>query len=179
MGWKTLKEQFGIKHSVQVTKEGICIGSSYAHDLAVVNTKTGQVQENCACFHFLPDNYPALLNTSTQEILRLVQAVDTFSTSISVYTYEGGEIIEKLCETPGWPNVTHDGCMMYNNTFSTDKAQVVSWAKENAAAAIEHKRRCIADAETELSKLMVLLANCEADSAKLEMDYPDVTSSAI
>ena len=52
--------------------------------------------------------------------------------SLPVYTYEGGEIIEHKCEAYGWPNLTDDGQVMYNNKFSSDRNEVVRWAKENA-----------------------------------------------
>jgi len=29
----------------------------------------------------------------------------------------------------GWPNVTHDGDLMYANTYSTDKGKVIEWCE--------------------------------------------------
>jgi hypothetical protein len=76
---------------------------------------------------------------------RLVSSPDTFEKSIRVYTYEGAEILEKFCETPGWPNVTHDGEMMYDNTFSTDRDTVVEWAINNARAGVTVLTRQVQD----------------------------------
>jgi len=36
MGWKNVKEHYRIGHSVQVTEQGVCIGSPYVHNLIVV-----------------------------------------------------------------------------------------------------------------------------------------------
>ena len=37
MGWKNVKDHYRIKHIVQVTEKGICIGSPYCRDLLVLN----------------------------------------------------------------------------------------------------------------------------------------------
>lgn len=98
------------------------------------------------------------MEAGPETLRQLVQSPDSFAAAVTVYTYCGGDIIEKQCETSGWPNVTHDGEMMYENTFSTDKDQVVVWAKENA--------------EKELAERQDHLASREANRAKLEADYP-------
>lgn len=173
MGWKAFKEKFNIKHQVVVDDEkGICIGSGYVHDLAVVNTTSGVVTENRTFNGFLRENYPTLLEASAQEVLELLAAPDSFEKSITVYTYDGGNIIEKLCEEPDWPNVTHDGRMMYENTFSTDKEKVIKWAKKNVEAGIKYSADCIAETERELDRLKKRLAQYEADKLKLDTDYP-------
>src|SRR5512141_1553082 len=98
MGWKSLKERFGITHHVQVNGNLIFIGSGYVHDLAAIDSLTGRVAGNSTFKSFLPENYPNLLAASSEEIKSLLKAPDTFSQSITVYTYDGGKIIEKLCE---------------------------------------------------------------------------------
>jgi hypothetical protein len=177
MGWKNLKEKFGIEHHVQVTEKGICIGSGYVSDLATIDPLTGRVSENETFRNFLRRTYPAILDAAPDEIVRLIAAPDTFSSSIPVYTYDDGEILEKKCEALGWPNTTHDGCMMYDNTFSADKAVVVGWAKRNAALATENTCRRIADLELEIERLKNTLAGYQADEAKLDAAYPLVEAA--
>ncbi|MBC8740448.1 hypothetical protein F6X40_27820 [Paraburkholderia sp. UCT31] len=174
MGWKVLKEMFGIKHYVQVTSDGICIGSSYVHNIVTINPRTGEVHENPTFRNFLRDNYPGLLEAKPDDIVKLIETPDTFTTSLAVYTYENGDIIEKQCEEPGWPNVTHDGCMMYRYSFSADKDKVVAWAKRSAARAIEHTSDYLAKAERELAEIRSQLAGYVADQAKLEATYPTI-----
>jgi hypothetical protein len=36
MGWKSVKEHYQIKHIVQVTDKGICVGSPYIHDVIII-----------------------------------------------------------------------------------------------------------------------------------------------
>ena len=174
MGWKALKEHFGIKHIVQTTEKGVCIGTGYVHDLAVIDPLTGKVSENPTFRHFLKETYPSLLEASAEEIVRLLGTQDSFSSSIPVYTYRGGEIIEKQCETPGWPNVTHDGCVMYENMYSTDRIKVALWAKRNAYLGVKYGREAVNDAESELYRKKLRLTKEEADFAQLERDFPDV-----
>lgn len=178
MGWKRLKEHFGIKHSIQVTNAGICIGSGYVSALVTIDPKSGTVHENPTFRNFLLEKYPALQEAKPEEIAKLIAAPDTFTSAIAVYTYEGGEIIEKSCEEPGWPNVTHDGRMMKEDTFSTDKAKAVAWAKRNATSAIKLTGDRIARAEIDLAVLRVRLAGFAADKEKLETDYPAIPAIA-
>lgn len=172
MGWKRLQEHFKIVHTVQIKEAGICIGSGFVSDLATVNMVTGVVRENETFSGFLLKHYPALLSASKSEILAIVQAPDSFSASIPVYTYDGGRIIEKCCERPGYPNVTHDGFLMYENTFSTDRDLVVRWAKRNAEAGISAFTRCIADTQRQLSEQIAQLEICKNDLDCLNADYP-------
>ena len=177
MGWKTLKERFGIGHIVQVTSAGIVIGSGYVSDLVTINPATGKVTENSTFSGFLREHYPALLSSSADEILSAINAEDTFSTSTPVYTYTGGTIIEKLCEKPGYPNVTHDGCLMYENTYSTDKSMVVRWAKRNAEAGISLITRYIADTEKRLAEQRDELEKSENDLADLDAAFPELVAA--
>lgn len=174
MGWKALKDAFGIRHMVQVTSKGICIGSGYVHDIVTIEPATGKILENRAFPNALQDTYPALYAASAVELARLIAAPDAFAVAIPVYTYENGEILEKQCEEPGWPNVTHDGCMMYDNTFATDRDQVVAWAKRSAELAVQHMGDRIIEAERVLLELQERLAGYEAAQVKLEADYPAI-----
>jgi len=170
MGWKNLKEHFQIGHNVCITSKGICIGSGYVHDLAVIDIKTGAVMANSTFSGFLRDKYPALLDATDQAVLQLINSQDTFATSLPVYTYDGGEILEKQCEEYGYPNVTHDGEQMYDNTFFTDKKAAIEVAKENAAAGIECHTSIIDQLETDLKKAREHLSRSELNFQKLEAD---------
>lgn len=172
MGWKALKEYFGITHIVQVAQDKVLIGSGYVSDIATIDSKTGEVATNMTFPGFLKEHYPALLAAKPADIVQLLESLDTFSASVPVFTYEGGKIIEKFCEEPGWPNVTHDGCVMYDNSYSTDKEKVVRFARRNAEAGIRLLTESILDAEKRLAAQRADLAECEADLAELNAAYP-------
>jgi hypothetical protein len=177
MGWKNLKEQYKIGHTVQIREGRICIGSSYISDLLRVSFDGQVTWGNLGPSTSNDDlmRYHAEMTADLAKVKSLIDAPDTFAQSLLVYTYDGGQILEKQCEAYGYPNVTHDGFLMYENSFSADKAKVVSWAKHNAFLGIKGWKRNIAEAEKALEEKRSYLAQEEADFAKLNADYPDIT----
>ena len=101
------------------------------------------------------------------KLAELVAAEDIFERSIPVFTYQGGEIVEKQCEELGWPNVTHDGCMQFENTFSPDAGLVRTWAIDNARAGIEWMTAHALEKEAELSEMRERLAQRKSDLGAL------------
>lgn len=177
MGWKALKEKFSITHHVQIENNHVCIGSGFVSDIVTIDMQTGALEENEALSGFLRQYYPALRETTPQELLALIQAPDEFTAAVPVFVYENGAIVEKLCETPGWPNVTHDGRMMFDNTYSTDKRQVVAWAKNNAAIEIQCREEGLVRREKELEEARGLLADARRRQEALESTYPDIAAA--
>lgn len=167
MGWKNVKEHYQIGHIVQVADKGICIGSGYVHDLAVIDPATGVITENRTFNGFLREKYPALLEATPAELLNLINAPDSFERSLTVYTYEGGEILEKQCEEYGYPNVTHDGCQIYENTFFQEKSAAIAKAIENAGYAIENANDNIERLEEKLKDARGWLAERKSNLEKL------------
>lgn len=189
MGWKNVKEHYGIKHYVQVAEKGICIGSGYVHDLIVIAdadkprdwhdtidrhcTKIGcnlAIWRSTYVGRGEPfDGIVKAMADNPIKLRELIDAPDTFAMSIAVYTYDrSGNIIEKRCEEVGWPNVTHDGDMMYENKFSTDRDQVVEWARENMAAGVEMMQRNIAETEKTLAEQRGWLSEYETALRKIQ-----------
>jgi hypothetical protein len=124
MGWKSIKEKYNIVHTVAVyPDEGICIGSDYVHNIIVIGFD-GRVKSKWTGWSNNPklDTYYARIceDERSGELKRLCQCQDTFGPVFPVYTYRDGRIIKKWCEAYGWPNVTTDGSVMYENTFFQD-----------------------------------------------------------
>lgn len=157
MGWKLLKERYRIGHIVQIREGALCIGSPYIHDLIkIVDGKPtwgnlGPSKNDDLARYF--DEMSADINS----LHRIIDEPDWFDVFTPVYTWDGGEIIEKLCEEHGWPNVTHDGQLMYENSFSTDRAKVVEWAKESARYSVEWRKERLEEALTDLVQRKVWL----------------------
>lgn len=174
MGWKSVRDHYRIEHIVQVTDAGICIGSGYIHDIIVISVDRGEIVKR-----YDPgagwsrnadlDRYQDEMDADPFKLAELVAAEDTFDRSIPVYTYEGGSIIEKRCEELGWPNVTHDGVIQYENTFSPDAGLVRTWAIDNAKAGIEWMTESVEEAERELQKRRDRLEQRKADLSQLEV----------
>lgn len=172
MGWKNVKKHYRIEHTVQVTEAGICIGSPYIHNIIVISRDGTITREYRGASNDDLMRYQKEFNDDPETLKRLIQEPDTFEASVQVFTYVGGEIIEKQCEKLGWPNVTHDGQMMHDNTFSPIKAQVVGWAKENAAIRYECAIRRETEAQQKLAECRGGVAIAKHDIQKLEEDYP-------
>ena len=153
MGFKTFKEHFGIKNHIVSVEEGfINIGSTYVSKLARINMETGEIIINDAFGAFLIDNYPEMIRSTNQDRLALIKKEDKFQHSIPVYTFVNGQIIEKKCEELGFPNVTHDGEIMYENTHFTDKATAIHYALEDLNYKIVNYKESIADLEAKLAE---------------------------
>ena len=174
MGWKAVKEHYKIKHIVQVTEDGICIGSPYIHDIIRISFDGHVTKRDRSSANDDLKRYQAEFDADPETLKRLVQSPDTFKASIPVFTYRGGQILEKFCEELGWPHVTHDGLEMYENYFSTDKAKVVAWAKRNSDSGIHIQRRNLAELEAKAEDYRGRLAAEIANRERLEADYPDV-----
>lgn len=167
MGWKNVKEAYNIGHIVQVTDEGICIGSPYIHDLIVIGMD-GRIKKH----HDGRSNadlarYMQEFDADPEKLKQLVLSEDHFDSSVTVYTYDGGNILEKLCEKPGWPNVTHDGLLMYDNTFSTDRTAIIKRAIREAEAGERIFAEQIEEKKRELREREERLVECQNDLQKL------------
>lgn len=129
MGWKQVKEHYKIEHIVHVTKEGLCVGSGYIPNLIVIDPESGKIvkRPDWATNDNI-DRYIAEMDSDPEKLKELIHAEDKFERSITVYTHDDGELLEKKCEELGWPNVTHDGMLMYGNEFSTDRSIILRQA---------------------------------------------------
>lgn len=171
MGWKNVKDHYRIGHIVHVKDHGICIGSPYISDIIVIDP-SGKIIKRLERAHGDLGRYQSEMDADREKLRRLIEAPDEFARSIPVYTYQDDRIIEKRCEEPGWPNVTHDGELMYENTHSTDKQEVIAWAKRNAQHGVSMFRADIRDAEQKLQELRAQLAEEERIVASLAALYP-------
>jgi hypothetical protein len=160
MGWKKIKSHFGIEHIVQVDGDAIKIGSGYVPDLLTIKlAPTIQVEKSSIIsrggeLDIIADKMLADLS----KVKELFESPDTFGADIPVFTFEGGEIQEKKCEEFGWPNVTHDGCLMYENSFSKDRSEVVVWAQESAKSHVENAQENLQYCEKKLADAKEYLA---------------------
>ena len=187
MGWKNVKEHYGITHYVQVTEKGICIGSGYVHDLLCISptdakcewddrVDRSETELGCNLSIWRPrylgrgEPFDGIVNAMAadpKKLRELIDTPDTFAASIPVYTYDyDGNIVEKQCEELGWPNVTHDGTMMYENRVFATREEAVAQAQREMAAWVENATRSVAQAERTLNEQRSRLAKAEAASAQ-------------
>lgn len=172
MGWKAVRDHYRIKHDVQVTSAGICIGTGYVHDIIVISLDRGEIVRRWGSGGGEIGRYLDEMDADPFKLAELVQQPDTFERSIPVYTYEGGDVVEKQCEELGYPNVTHDGCMQFENTFSPDPGLVRTWAIDSAESGIKWMVETVEEARRELTKRIDRLNQYRADLAKLTATNP-------
>lgn len=174
MGWKAFKEHFQIEHIVQIVGNELQIGSEYASNLAAINFSTGEVIESDTFPNFLKKYYPLVLQATANEILDLLSIEDQFTSFIPVFTYAEHEILEKYCEEFTFPNVTHDGILMFSNTFSTSKEKVIGWAKRDVNLALNLFLELADKTEKKLNGYKNEVERIKANQANLESDYPSI-----
>jgi len=174
MGWKNIKEHFRISHIVQVMEGKVLIGSAYISEIITIKDD-GTCKWTSSIGPGSNGNlarYFKEMSADPAKVRELIEAPDAFAKSITVYTYDGGVILEKKCEEPGWPNITHDGLIQYENTFSVDKAKVIQWAIENARCGVSLTENRIQEIEADLQQRREYLAARRDELAKLLHDYP-------
>jgi len=138
MGWKAVKEKYKIGHVVAVYQgEGICIGSSYVHNLITINFDGKITRVSSLWSNSDPYITQLRVDEATGELKRLVQMPDEFGEVFPVYTYKNGRIFKKWCETYGWPHVTTDGFVMYENTYFKNRDKAIKACKEDSKAGLK------------------------------------------
>jgi hypothetical protein len=164
MGWKAIKDHYRIRHQVAVYPEkGICIGSSYIHDIIRLHVETKTIS---TCRSANPPGFSnedlarcwAEFHNDLDMLWDLAAAPDTFEESLPVFTYERGEVLQLECEAYDWPNVTHDGRIMYENTFFPTREQAVAYGKRDAELAVQYASEHVKRREEELAEALEHLA---------------------
>lgn len=121
MGFKTLKEHYNIVHTVQIVENGnICIGSPYIPDIIVINPegkilkhyKGGRSNE-----HLIRYEEELSRDEETGVLKQIINKEDVFINKLPVFSTGKGRVIKHYCEEYGYPNTTHTGELMYENTF--------------------------------------------------------------
>lgn len=169
MGWKNIRDHYRIQHTVQVTEAGICIGTGYVHDLIVIKRWEKKVNQSSIGIRGNESlqRYWAEMHADLDKLWELVEKDDQFEKAIPVYTWKEGDIIEERCEELGWPNVTHDGKIMYENKFSADRNEVIRWAIQSFETIVRHGYQRISEIEDTLRKIRQRHGEDQADLAKL------------
>jgi len=114
-------------YTVSHRSDCICIGSSMCHNLISVDKKTLKLKYALDTFHkgreaisheeleFIWDKLEELIKSG--EIQDIINGNDEITPEmIPVFYVEDGEVIKEYSEACEWPNMTHSGDQIYNNT---------------------------------------------------------------
>lgn len=148
MGHKVLKEYYDIKYIVAIyNKEGlgpcVCIGSCYVHDLVAISIKDCKIKYSCIVKPGENSEIGQLAariaeDAKTGVIRALLDEPDTFARSLPVFTTDKWAVKAAFCEEYGWPNTTHDGEIMYENTYFQTRAEAYAYLLRDTKAGLTH-----------------------------------------
>ena len=149
MGFEAIKQHYDIKHIVAIYNEEkyggdcICIGSGYVHGLIAINI-TGKA------FHSsivtpgenseIGQLAARIIEDEKNGVLRaLIDEPDTFARNLPVFTTDNWAVKVELCEEYGWPNTTHTGRIMYENTYFRTRAEAYAELLKDTKNGIRHR----------------------------------------
>ena len=70
----------------------------------------------------------------------LIDEPDTFARNLPVFTIDRWAVKEELCEEYGWPNTTHSGAIMYENTYFRTRAEAYAYLLKETKAGVRYCR---------------------------------------
>ena len=137
MGYKTLRQYYGIGHIVHVIKDTIWIGSPYCPETIGISIKTGKITtlpqfsiNNVDIQRYIKE---LTADQETGLLKKLIDAPDCFPVAYKkIWTHRKGNILLKRCEDYGFPNCTTDGDLMYENRFFLTRKEAVKDARYSA-----------------------------------------------
>lgn len=165
-------------YAVTNNKNYIAIGSAYCHDLITVNKNTlhlkyafdtfkkGRQSINNPKLEFIWDKLKELIDNG--KIKDIIEGSDNIDKPLSVYTIEDGKLIETFTDEYGWPNVTIDGYLMYDNTYFKNKVDAINSGIEGCKLGISSYNITIEETNNKLEKLKDRLALERNDLKHLE-----------
>jgi hypothetical protein len=168
MGWKTVKKHYGIEDTFAFYPgKGFCIGNQYVHDLIVVEPETRAVLIPGV---YGPASLPApfrayweAIQADLETFWSLMDAEDRFDASIPVYSAQDGKVLELYCEEYGWPNQTHDGRIIHENTIFLDRTAALRQGLEEAKMREQLHMEQYARLKSRLSDLETEIRNANDD----------------
>ncbi len=176
MGWKTVKNHYRIGHQVQMRGGQFLIGSPYISDIIVITPEGKFVKRYDRSGNEDLARYQEEIDADVPKFVELLAAPDVFDVSIPCWTFEGDQIIEKACEAMEWPNCTHDGQMIYENTFFLTPEAAAAYAYNCALATIDQGERHLAEKRKEMARIRGWRAEATSHAEKLAHDFPGMVA---
>ena len=104
------------------------------------------------------------------QIQEYLNGNDEIEKKLPVYKEEDGEIIETYTDAYGYPNLTIDGYVMYENEYFKSKIACKKYAIKCCVSGIDNYNRYIQQKLKEIEELTVHINSCQRDLKKLLKD---------
>lgn len=152
----------GTTRSIADYGECISVGSPLCHNLISVDKSTMKLSYAIDTFRegrkalkdkellSIWDKLSELIESG--ELQSIIDGEDDKAGSVEIYKPENGAITVKYAKTPGWPNSTTDGELMYNNTHFTDYQKAVEQGIREHDSHVEFLKEKIEGLESDLVK---------------------------
>lgn len=161
-----------IKYTICQSETDICVDSSYIIHLITINKKT--LKLNCKDSSYINEN-PDLKKIynelkyliDTNKIQEFIYGEDEIENKLPVYKEENGEIIETYTDAYGYPNLTIDGYVMYDNVYFKDKEACRNFNIKSYLSNIESYNEYIRQRLKEIDNLTREVDICQQNIEKL------------
>lgn len=150
MGHKAIKKHYDTGYIVAIyNKEDlgpcICIGSGLVHDLIAIGIQDCKVKFSSIVRKGGNSEIGKLAARVEEDakngVLRaLIDETDTFAQNLPVFTIDRWAVKAELCEEYGWPNTTHSGAIMYENTYFRTRAAAYAYLLRETKAGVRYCR---------------------------------------
>lgn len=167
---------------VHYTDSKICVGGRLCHELLHVEKATFKVRYKLDTFH---EGRKSLNNEKLLEIWDklheliengqlndIMDGKDELENPLPVFSVKNGEVIKSLTDAYGYPNITDDGILMYENTHFPTEKQALENAIEEYKAGVRLSQRRIHDIEKDLDEMknILLRENLYLESVKKQLN---------
>jgi hypothetical protein len=140
----------------------IAVGSPLCHDLISVNKKTLKLKYALDTWHdgrssikhdellFIWDKLQELINNG--QIKDIIEGHDEIENPLPVFTVRDGKVIKSFTDKYGWPNITIDGDLMYDNTWFKTELEAIEYGIQEYKAGMDTVQRTIDEKRKELKE---------------------------
>lgn len=150
------------KYIINNNDDYIAVGSALCHDLITVNKKTLKLKYALDTWHegrssikhdeliFIWDKLQNLINSG--EINNIIEGQDKILNPLPIFTVRNGRVVKSFTDKYGWPNVTIDGDLMYENTWFKTELEAINYGIKEYKAGMNMVQRTIDEKRKELKE---------------------------
>jgi hypothetical protein len=136
---RLLKKLLGeTKYIINNNEDYIAVGSPLCHNLISVDKKTLKIKyaidtwnegrsslPNHDELRFIWDKLQEIIDNG--QIKDIIEGQDEIENPLPVFTVRDGKLVKSFTDCYGWPNITIDGDLMYDNTWFKTELQAINY----------------------------------------------------